>query len=280
MKKLVSIILSVLFSSTIFAQDLLTIGEVFDFNIGDKLQTEGHGLGQPPNADRITIIDKYYTTDSNTVSYVRYHDSYYTTVEFYELVYHFWTETDTVSYSNLDSCITDFSYWTSYDTIMVSYDTINSSYEDYCDSTINGYSFQMYTFEPVYLTRLFGKGLGEVRDYYYVPAEFQMFDNVLFYYEKNGISCGIPDNTVSIQENEQENDFMISPNPAVNYFDITNKSGNQFDLEIYTITGELIISRTFEKCTTFFDCSSLSPGMYFVCFSQESKRWSRKLIIN
>ncbi|MCK9423236.1 MAG: hypothetical protein M0Q38_11625 [Bacteroidales bacterium] len=57
MKTLYSIIVALAFSTTISAQDLLTVGEVFDFSIGDKFQISGKAGGQPSNCDRITIID-------------------------------------------------------------------------------------------------------------------------------------------------------------------------------------------------------------------------------
>jgi len=55
----------------------MTIGEVFDFEIGDEFQIRGSATGQPPNADWITIIAKEYSTESDTVFYHRYHDSYF-----------------------------------------------------------------------------------------------------------------------------------------------------------------------------------------------------------
>lgn len=103
------------------------------------------------------------------------------------LEYHFWTKTETVRYTNPDSCITYYNDRKPYDSSMIDYDTINNFSEDYCDSLINGYSCVIGDFEPVYYSNLFGKGLGLVKDYYYEPAEFSEFNNVLFYYKSE--SC-------------------------------------------------------------------------------------------
>jgi len=279
MKNLITIIIGVLFSTAILSQNLMTIGEVFDFEVGDKFQYTGNGLGQTTNADRITIIDKYYFADSNTVFYLRSHDSYHTYLEYYELIYVFWTDTTTVSYTNLESSISNVSDWTSYNPEMVIYDTVNFNSENYCDSLINGYSYQMYTFEPVYYEKHWAKGLGLVKDFYDAPSAYSMFDNVLFYYEKNGISCGTPDITVSIQENEQFNNFSINPNPADKFFKINNTSEKPFRMEIYTINGEQIVSKLLEESNCVFNCESINPGMYIIRFSQESRSWMRKLLI-
>lgn len=42
-------------------QELMTIGEVFNFEINDEFHSSSNLTGQPPNADRITIINKYYS---------------------------------------------------------------------------------------------------------------------------------------------------------------------------------------------------------------------------
>jgi hypothetical protein len=150
MKKLYSIFLVLAFSTSVAAQDLLTIGEVFDFSVGDKFQISGIGNGQPPNCDRITITGKYYSMDSDTLYYVRYHDSYNSEMlmELPYITYHFWTKTDTVFYSGLDLNITHFRDWVAFDTSMYAYDTINAVSETYCDSILNGLHFEKNAFEP------------------------------------------------------------------------------------------------------------------------------------
>ncbi|NOX84942.1 MAG: T9SS type A sorting domain-containing protein [Chlorobi bacterium] len=280
MKKLLSVVFVFILSLTITAQDLMTIGKVFDFEIGDEFQTSGYADTQPPNADRITIINKYYSPDSNTVFYVRFHDSYYVYVENNESFYHFWTETDTVSYTDLDSCITYYKYWPSYDTSMIEYDTINFISEDYCDSLINGYYYVIGSFEPAYYSKSFGKGLGLVEDYYNNPAEFQGFYNKLFYYKKNGIGCGTPDTLVSsVSEMYRKNEIKIYPNPANKSFVIEYGSLKNPEMKIYNTSGELLDSRILNKNNTFYDCSLLRPGIYFIWFSTGSERYCKKLII-
>lgn len=129
MKFLVLISLLSLVIINTYCQELLTIGETFDFEIEDKFQYESFLPEQPPNADRITITGKYYSVNGDTVFYVQYHNSYFSTVIWYpepHLEYYFWTRTDTVFYTKLDSCISSYSGGAQYDTSMFLYDTLNS----------------------------------------------------------------------------------------------------------------------------------------------------------
>jgi len=278
MKILRTLILIFLIPFTIVGQDFMTIGDVFDFEIGNEFQIEGRGQSQPPNADRIKIIDKYYSADSNTVFYVRFHDSYYVFIENYEAHYVFWTETDTVSYTNLDTCITHSNYWISYDTSMISYDTINSNATVYCDSLLNGFYYEINPFEPSYYSNIYGKGLGMTRNYYNNPAENMMFDNILFYYKKNGVSCGIPDSiTVSLSEKKDVNVFKIYPIPARDFLNIENKTGTEIEsIFITNINGQVL--EQFDASITHLNVSRLPSGIYILKIASKKGEFKRKII--
>jgi hypothetical protein len=281
MKRFLVILLIVSLSATIAAQELMTIGEVFDFEIGDEFQTSGNGPGQTPNADRITIIDKYYSMESDSIFYVQNHNSYSTQLDnMYNLEYHFWTRTDTVLYTNLDSSITYYDRWISYDTSMFMYDTINEISIQYCNTLINGFNCAGNYFEPITIKRLFGKGLGLVRDYYWNIPDYSEFDNKLFYYKKNEISCGEPDKLyVTVNEEMTDSEIIIYPNPANGYFKV-NLEGNKFlEIKIYSLSGNLISTQFDYNNHPSFDCSFLSSGIYYVVINTESKSYKAKLLI-
>ena len=280
MKKILPIISFLLFSASIIAQELMTIGEVFDFNIGDEFQIAGFADYQPPNADRITITDKYFSAGGDTVFYVEYHDSYYSyLIGWDSLGYHFWTETDTVFYTNLDSSITTYEWWVPYDTGFASYDTIIEYSEYYCGALINGYDYAIGTFEPVYYAKHYGRGLGLVHHYYNNPAEFSGFSNRLFYYKKDSISCGTPDLTTSVPEMITKNDIRLFPNPATQHFTVENNCRDTLNMKIFDEMGKLLDSQNLNRGNTFYDCSSFRPGLYFIRFVSKSKNYSEKLII-
>lgn len=257
----------------------MTIGDVFNFEVGDEFHIEGRGLYQPPNADRITISGKYYSLDSDTVFYVQDHDSYYVTIENYETHFHFWTKTDTVSYSNLELPINQSDYWISYDTAMVTYDTINANSIDYCQKLINGYYYTTNPFEPVYFSSLYGEGLGLVKSYYYEPAGFSMYDNVLFYYKKNGVSCGIPDTTaLSVNENNLPKGFNIYPNPAKSFLIVENIMNLEIEsITMFDLNGKIL--KQFDLNLSYFNISDLASGIYILKVSSRSGELMKKIII-
>jgi len=113
MKKIYFIlsIFTIFIFDQVHGQDIMTIGEVFNFAVGDEFHIVGESDMEPPNADRITIIDKYYSSNGENVYYVESHDAYFTTIELepeFHLEYHFWTDTITVYYTNLDSSILNY----------------------------------------------------------------------------------------------------------------------------------------------------------------------------
>ncbi len=281
MKKINLIILIILISFASTAQDFMTIGEVFDFNVNDEFHFRGQGGNQPPNADRIRIIDKYYSENSDTVHYVRFHDSYWTSPLDYPpyIEYHFSTETDTVFYTNLNLDITSYSSWTVYDPEMVSYDTIINYSEYYCDSLINGYQYEINDFEPVYFSNQFGKGLGLVKQYMYDPVEFFEMDIVLFYYNRNGLGCGTPDETtVSVMENNSSYKLNIYPIPANDILRVENI--NKIEIKTISLTsvnGQVI--KQFDAQKTQLDISDISSGFYLLKISSKNGVITKKLLI-
>jgi len=279
MRNLSLIILIVLFPLIISAQNLMTVGEIFDFEIGDEFQIKGVGYIAPINIDRITIKDKYYSLDGDTVFYVRFHDSYDFNVGNEQSPYIFWTKTDTVSYTNLDACITQTGYWTSYDTIMNYYDTINEFGENYCNVLLNGYEYSVNSFEPIIFSKVYGKGLGLVRNYYNDVSEFSEYDFTLFYHKKNGVSCGIPNTkTSSISENNLLNDFRIYPVPTKGFIKIENKRKIEIEsISITNLNGQIV--KQFNTMKSVFDISDISSGFYFLKITCKNGALNKKIII-
>ena len=243
-------------------QELMKIGVVFDFEINDEFQISGNAPDQPPNADRIKIIEKYYSTNGDTVFYVRAHDSYQTTVEWEpepHLEYYFYTDTTTVYYTNLDSSLYYYYEGFQYDT-NVYYDT------EYCDSLVNECEFAVGEFEPDYYERSFAKGLGLVYSFYYSGSELTVeYDRRMFYYKKNGNECGVPDlTTVGVKNNNVElNNYEIYPNPVKSTIYIKNYSESEnFKIRLINGQGQLIKTKTLIGRNNKIDINSISEGIY------------------
>ncbi len=184
---LLNIFLILLFQSS--AQTLMTIGEVFDFQVGDEFQYYDYTL-QSPNRDRITVTSR--TNGANSVTYELAHDSYYTTFNGSDLDYNFWTDTQTVQYNMLSSSIYTL------DPYQFSWDTIIET--DNCGVDVHGYDFCDTTqFEVQCYARKYGRGIGIKKDYlmdYTMPPFTSPQTNLLMtYYKKGSVECGTRDNT-------------------------------------------------------------------------------------
>ena len=114
--KIILILNFLLFTICISAQEILTIGEVFDFEIGDIFQYKSELNYEPANASRITILDKTFSADNDTVFYTK-RRNYYNMYNF-DGTYTFQNDTISSFYTNLDSSILSYDPKFSYDTIV------------------------------------------------------------------------------------------------------------------------------------------------------------------
>jgi hypothetical protein len=273
-----------------YSQGLMTIGEVFDFNIGDKFHYRLPPESVPPAIDRITITGKYFSTDGDTVFYVRYHDSYWTEVDWDtfppQLLYHFYTESDTVNYTDLDSLISFYDTGFQCDTMYFECDTSVYNSTEYCGRLINGYYVAANEFEPEIYQKEYGKGIGWVWNYYYSSSSLPpgvQWDSELFYYQKDGIDCGTPDTmTVSTPELDSEGTIiLIYPNPAHDfiYISIPLKIG-EITFTLTDLSGKEILRKSFKgPSTNKILLTSYDPGVYIGIVETYLGRKVVKLII-
>lgn len=276
MKKTLLLLITFVISFSIYGQELMTIGEVFNFEIGDKFQIKGTADNEPPNADRFEIIEKYFSTNKDTLSYIRFHDSYFTYVEGGALYYHFWTKTDTVSYTKLDSSIAYFDQ----DFELNRYVENSSAL---CDSLINGNAYESGPeFENDYTINEYGKGLGKTRAYFYSgQGRAVLWHNSLFYYKKGDYECGSPDSTtVGVhEENIQDPGVLIYPNPTKSEINIIDKSQSGINqCSIINSVGQRVMTLNNIKQEQRINLSQLEKGIYFLQLKYEEYTIVRKII--
>lgn len=261
-------------------QELMTIGEVFDFEINDEFHFSGNAPDQPPNADRITIIDKYYSVTGDTLNYVQSHDSYYTYIIYDpepHLEYHFWTSTVTVQYYNLDSSLYYYDEGFSYDTSIY----FN---EYYCDSLVNQCQWEVGQFEPDYYNNIYGRGLGLIHTYLFQGGgPITAYDISMFYYKKGEYECGIPDTTiVGVKQYLAKNKtFKIFPNPTRSYVSIQNPLLiRDYRVKLFNNHGHLIKTKNCSGELYNLDLSELNNGVYFLEIFTNNKVENFKIIKN
>ena len=277
MKKGVLIILIFGLHLASFGQDLMTIREVFDFKIGDEFHTNGSADYEPqPNADRITIIGKYYSENGDTLSYIEFHDSYYTTFENEVLEYYFWTRTDTTSYTNLDSSLIYYDYGFEFNQY-IEYSTV------LCDILVNGNAYAIGPgYEDDWVHKEYGKGLGQTISYWWsFGANAIITNNDLFYYKKGDYECGIKDTlTVSIYSNfDMQPDVIIYPNPTKSQINVIIKP--QLEINKWVILNslgqEVMILENISR-NNRINLIQLPKGFYFLKIETKENIIVKKII--
>jgi hypothetical protein len=280
MKKIFVLSISVLFYQLINAQELMKIREAFDFEIGDQYQSRtisGNSNTSSSGLDRISIIDKYYSVGNDTVFYIQFHDNYWMEPGSPNIIYHFYSLTDTIFFTALDSS-------------MVYYDPNLQYSSDYfystqlCDSLINGCSYS--TFENEIIMTEYGKGLGKTQ-YSYDNNQGWVYwyysNRNLFYYKKGASECGTPDRTtVGLPDNNRIlSDYSIYPNPAESVLIIRNDSPEiDFTISIQNSLGQVLKENSLKGNENAMDIGQLETGIYFLFIKNKTNSLSIKLMKN
>ena len=278
--KLITLIILLLSIESFTAQSYLTIGEVFDFNINDEFHYTREN--QPSNGERITVIDKYYSINSDTVFYTLHHDIY-NVIPDYSVsppgsIYVFDTIIETIFYSNLNMPIYDM--WPQNDPEFVFYDSIKELDTNFCDIEMNSYYIQQYSFEPSWFKRSYGRGIGITLDYWHYQgngvSQFPVWERMI-YYKKDSMNCGSPDLTsLGLTNLNGQEDFFIFPNPSDGIISINNISSQKINIKVFNTTGELKYKE--QNISSEIDLSNLSNGIYILEIEINSQFYYERLI--
>jgi hypothetical protein len=278
--KLITLIILLLSIDSFTAQSYLTIGEVFDFNINDEFHYTREN--QPSNGERITVIDKYYSINSDTVFYTLHHDIY-NVIPDYSVsppgsIYVFDTIIDTIFYSNLNMPINYI--WPQNDPEFVFYDSIKEFDTNFCDIEMNSYYIQQYSFEPSWFKRSYGRGIGITLDYWHYQgngvSQFPVWERMI-YYKKDSMSCGSPDLTsLGLINLSGQKDFFIYPNPSDGIISIDNIYSQKINIKVFNATGELKYKE--QNISSEIDLSNLSNGIYILEIEINSQFYYERLI--
>ncbi len=257
---------------------LLTVGEVFDFEIGDEFQYNGEAAGQTPNADRITITGKFYSQENDTVFY-EFRNNWYSTAVNWDTVpptleYFFGTIIDTLAYTNLQQPISTYD-----NNFFQNVNIYNST--SLCDSLVNRYKV---TIGPSgmpndYYIKEFGKGLGLT--FYYVwsgDAGTYLWNYELFYYKKGNNTCGEPD-VVKAGNINIEPEITIYPNPADKFISFTINQQGTGRYTLLNTSGVTEMAGSIYNGMNTIYTGKLTPGIYFLQLILNDKIEVTKIVI-
>lgn len=254
------------------AQPLMTIGEVFDYEIGDEFQTKWDGWHTGiygPRTDRYKVIGKSYSPNNDTVFYSIFHDGYQW-VDLPPATFFYWSDTINEIYPHLDSSIACFD-----DHFSMFPDSVHYNGPDCGILSMNGWN---YNWGPYDWWKTYGKGLGLISQGYVQLPTGEW--TVLFYYKKNGVSCGTPDLTgVGIDETLHESDFAISSSFATTSIHLINKSNlSKFRCELFNSAGQLILQTELSGEVNDLNICDLRTGLYLIHVFYGNRQTTMKFI--
>lgn len=258
------------FSLLGFAQDSLTIREVFDFNIGDEFHryTSPNGWSER-SVNRSKVSEKVYSSDSTVLTYTMLYDNYYTDTPGEQNGYT--RGNSSVSYTDLDSSI----YWYARQRIAENalfrsdsncrFDTTLWFSNRYCDIKWNQLNCFVGDFEPERHFYVYGEGVGVLSEKWYPGSSLTADLHIeLFFYKKGDVSCGEPGVVSGLNmKKELSSNIEIYPNPTSKILMINVKNNrNPSFVKITQLDGRPIMKEKY--LSEAIDTSFLNPGMYFL----------------
>lgn len=79
----------------------------------------------------------------------------------------------------------------------------------------------------------------------------------------------------AIEEFDAQSSLLLYPNPATTYFKIAGEEQQQLQIQIYSVTGQLLLS-TYKDANDNVDVSTLPSGMYFVKVNGQTIKMCKK----
>jgi hypothetical protein len=273
MLKLLGIIFLIFVLCNTYSQELPTILEVFDFNIGDEFHYKAYGgMAVYPHAMRVKIMDRIYDFINDNVKYTRSWDNFYTTYEELpepHLIYHVDQYVDTLTVTLLDSTI---SCYLSIEENYSQDDTSLQLNSFISQSSLCGdvsYNFHWnYSITPGYgdsYGASYIKGLGRVSSFViYESQSGAEWGKKMFYYNKGDSTCGIPDTTIitNYATPITENQISLFPNPCSDFISVQNLNPNfEATIRIFSLIGNLVFE-AIRSPSEIIDVNYLQPGIY------------------
>ena len=267
--------LQALTNLTSYSQDTLTVGEVYNFEIGDEFHFEtsfSHLLGF--GVRRLFIDDKKISDNEDTIFYkgrMNFYSAFEQVGEMGE-----WQDYE-VKYSNLDSTLNWNNACVNIDTCILEFD-----FDSLCSRatmTINRRS-GLIDFEENRKTLGFGVGLGQILDAEQIDDGNMNVTERLVYYKKANGECGYPNFTSGIT-NKNETQINIYPNPAKSEICISSSeyNGTEFQLKVSSLDGKVLHSLNSFVIGNKLNIDLLRPGIYILSLEHRAKRSSNKIIV-
>lgn len=267
-----------IFSINTFAQLTLTVGQVYNYNVGDVFQYNYSPSSTSPTYITDTVISKTISTNLDTVKYLYKRYSYKLpscmscpptiTYSTYSNSYH--SLSSSFSYSNLSNCSVSIIAPCVKDTIIANGFCGKKTFKSQWVGVASASVVSVYTINDAN----FSEGLGQTYLYIENIGNFDPSYTNMIYYNKSGITCGTY--AVGINENVI-NKFLLFPNPTNSTLKIIDEQ-NDFKnsiIEIKNNFGQTVMLIPF---TDNIDITNLVTGIYYLSIKGNSNYKPIKVI--
>ncbi len=249
----------------LFSQNISTVSEIYDYEVGDVFHWEYEGSSQSEGyikLSNIEILEKYYSTENDTVFYkrfIRQQESGSANPDPVIAEY-----TDTVYYTDLDALINNGNI----DDIYQSPDLFNGRKINevliYADPETWNFSYIEGCGRMMYYT---GGSLGQT----------SILDE-LIYFKKGDEIWGNPV-YVSVESKEKEQ-LKLYPNPSDGVVTISSLFEKDSKLLVYNVTGRLVKTVSLvASAEQQVDLNELQTGVYLLQVNSKNKQFNTRLVV-
>ncbi|MEN9523805.1 MAG: Secretion system C-terminal sorting domain [Bacteroidota bacterium] len=274
MKKYLLLILLFCISFEMKAQSL-TNRQVYDFSVGDVIQTHAHSnITQSPEHwedDYDSIISKSISANNDTFYYTSFHFHVGLTTSFPPGTspYHNTKGIQSWYVCNLDSLPIDtfHNFQPNIDSIIIDTNNCNHSVWWILDSATS-----VYTHENRFISGLGGP-------YYFNSEEvwhgYETRD--LTFYKTQCITSGTRFNFSAyyyngIEASQKENKLSLFPNPTTSTFTISKNTNEALQFHLYNLIGQQVLINNLKESETIIERNNLATGTYLFSITNASGR--------
>ena len=244
------------------SQEISTVGEIYDYEIGDIFHNEGKYFDDYSKSIN-EITDKYYSIGLDTVFYSIYYQR--ATQYMGDTSWNYSTGTFSFYYTHLDS--------------LINYGEITNVFSD--PNYYNGRKVNVYS--PCDCeVKYFVEGCGLAWDYFFDQSVMQtIIDKSLVYYKKGTEEWGNPLTLYTgLSPIKDQVNISVYPNPTINSITIVaDNIARLTEANIYTLNGKVVKSCILNiKGTTEIDLTTLDKGIYILELINSTNIIRKKII--
>lgn len=258
------------------SQDISTIGEIYDYEIGDIFHYQESTISWDYFEGTITyrnieVLDKYFSTDGDTLHYeMNFHDTTYYVWDNTN-VYQASNYTEIISYTNLDSLIR----FGDIDTVYIDPDLFNGRDINFKDT---GDIADTITNDLTYIVGCGGPYLLQVWDHPTMGA--MVHKKELVYFKKGTEQWGEPVYVGTDSDIQDDVSFSFFPIPFQNFINYQYKGNKVYTgaQAIFCDINGSIMKQILLDNSGCIDLSEFDPGVYIILVRTNIGIFREKLI--